>query len=61
MADLIKQISAEELYSASQSLEIGKAPGIDGLPVEFYKVFLPVLGEDLLLVLRDSLSKGLLP
>ncbi len=55
------EISAEELYSALQSQEIGKALGIDGLPVDLYKAFWPVLGEDLLLFLRDSLSRGLLP
>lgn len=36
----------------------GKAPGIDGLPPVFYSAFRPVLGEDLLCVLRDSLRRG---
>lgn len=48
-----------ELYSALESLEIGKAPGIDGLPLDFNKVFWPGIGKDLLLVLRDSLSTKL--
>ncbi|GAA6087544.1 uncharacterized protein LOC114772546 [Tachysurus ichikawai] len=38
-------------------MESGKAPGIDGLPIEFYKC----LGEDLLLVINHSLAKGRLP
>lgn len=42
-------------------MENGKAPGIDGIPVEFYKAFWPVIGGDLLAVLSDSLVGGLLP
>lgn len=34
---------------------------INGLPVEFYKAFWPIMGQDLLMVLRVSIKKGLLP
>lgn len=57
--ELDAPISADELYSALQSLESGKSPGIDGLPLDFNKVFWPGIGKDLLLVLRDSLSTKL--
>lgn len=40
---------------------LGKAPGIDGLPVDFYKSLWSEIGEDLLEVLNDSLARGLLP
>jgi len=42
-------------------MECGKAPGIDGLPIDFYKVFWPEMGEDILDVLGDSLANGRMP
>lgn len=42
-------------------MESGKAPGIDGLPVDFLKAFWSELGVDLLEVFNNSLLKGGLP
>lgn len=39
----------EELCTALQSMEAGRAPGIDGPPVEFYKTFWTELNKDRLL------------
>lgn len=36
-------------------------PGIDGLPVDFYKCLWSVVRGDLLAVLSDSLTRGCLP
>ncbi|XP_071401611.1 NLR family CARD domain-containing protein 3-like [Centroberyx affinis] len=60
-AELESQLSPDELCAAVQSLESGKAPGVDGLPVDVYKSFWWEIGEDLLSILRDSLTKGRLP
>ncbi|KAL2078927.1 hypothetical protein ACEWY4_024671 [Coilia grayii] len=54
-------LTLEELERALQSMESGKAPGVDGLPVDFYKSFWPVLGTDVLAVLKDSIARGKLP
>lgn len=54
-------LTLEELEKALQSMESGKAPGVDGLPVDFYKSFWPELGTDVLAVLRDSITTGRLP
>lgn len=37
-----------EFYTALMSFQSGKTPGMDGLPVEFYKASWSVMGEDFL-------------
>ncbi len=38
-AQLERPLSDQELLNALKSMEGGKSPGIDGLPVEFFKEF----------------------
>ena len=38
-----------------------KAPGLDGLPAEFYKAFWDILGPTLLEVFQESVEQGVLP
>ncbi len=59
--DLSGVLTLGELFKALQSMESGRAPGVDGLPVDFYKAFWLELGEDLLEVLRANLTEGRLP
>lgn len=59
--ELEYSLTLGELYKALHDMESGKAPGIDGLPVDFLKVFWSDLGADLLEVFSDSLLKGGLP
>ncbi len=60
-AQLERPLSDQELLNALKSMEGGKSPGIDGLPVEFFKEFWSELGDDLLSVLNESLTEGFLP
>lgn len=60
-ADLERPLTVQELRVALMSMENGKAPGMDGLPVDFYKSCWPTVGEDLFDVLSDSMAGGKLP
>lgn len=46
-AVLEAELPLNELCTSLMSMANGKAAGIDGLPVEFYKSFWSVVGEDL--------------
>ncbi|KAK0137006.1 Transposon TX1 uncharacterized protein [Merluccius polli] len=50
-----------ELHAALQGMDGGKSPGLDGLPVEFYKTFWKELGQDLLEVFNESFRDLTLP
>ena len=43
---LTKQIQITEIQQALQTMENGKSPGIDGIPIEFYKEFFDILKKD---------------
>ena len=44
---LTKQIQIIEIQQALQTMENVKSPGMDGIPVEFYKEFFDLLKKDL--------------
>ena len=50
----------EECLLALQGMSNGKAPGLDGLPKEFYSAFWNTLGGDLVSVLNYSFDAGFL-
>lgn len=60
-ARLGRPLQLEELAAALSGMQGRKAPGIDGLTVEFYKEYWNILGPDLLKVLNGSLANGSLP
>ena len=59
-AILDANISLEELTSAVDQMAPGRAPGLDGLPADFYGHFWKCLGADLWEVLQECSQTGLL-
>lgn len=51
----------KELHAALQSMQGWRAPGIDGLTVEFYETFWSILAPDILDVFNESMAAGSLP
>ena len=51
-------LSQDEYFVALQGMALGKAPGCDGLPMEFYLKFWHVLGFDLVCVLNSTFGLG---
>ena len=60
-SELDSPLTLKELYAALQSMQGKKAPGIDGLTVEFYKASWNILAQDILDVFDESLESGSLP
>ncbi len=54
-------LQLKELSEAVQKLSTGKAPGIDGLPAEFYKQFWNLLKDDLYEVFNYCYQQHELP
>lgn len=60
-ADMDKGLTLEELTAAVNQMELGRAPGIDGLPVDFFKSFWNIIGHDLHGVFMECFQTGSLP
>lgn len=54
-------ITDNECLYAIKSLRINKSPGLDGLPIEFYRKFWNDIGQLLIKVYNESFVKGELP
>lgn len=57
-AALGADISLNELWDAVCDMSLGKSPGPDGIPFEFYIKFWPELGPMLLKMITTSIAKG---
>uniref|UniRef100_A0A3B3Y9A6 Reverse transcriptase domain-containing protein n=1 Tax=Poecilia mexicana TaxID=48701 RepID=A0A3B3Y9A6_9TELE len=58
---LDQEITVDEITKAMQSMQSNKAPGLDGLPKEFYATFWDILKAHLLQVYKEAFKKGILP
>ncbi|XP_056409430.1 uncharacterized protein LOC130328351 [Hyla sarda] len=58
---LLQSIPEKEILDTINSFNLGKVPGSDGLPIEFYKVFYEVLKDDLLSLFTDVFNTKILP
>ncbi|KAG6937224.1 hypothetical protein G0U57_010213, partial [Chelydra serpentina] len=54
-------LTLAEFSEALRHMPTNKSPGLDGLTVEFYRVFWDVLGQDRVTVWAESLQDGVLP
>ncbi|CAM2098135.1 unnamed protein product [Caretta caretta] len=54
-------LTLAEFSEALRRMPTNKSPGMDGLTVEFYRVFWGVLSPDLVTVWAESLQSGVLP
>ncbi|CDQ98999.1 unnamed protein product [Oncorhynchus mykiss] len=52
---------SHELAEAVTQMSPGRAPGFDGLPVEFSKRFWGIIGQDLFCMLCECVGVGELP
>ena len=52
------ELSAAECFESLKTMEMDRSPGTDGLPAEFYKVFLNDVSTHLLASLNSSFSEG---
>lgn len=49
-------ITLEEVQQAIRKISSGKAPGNDGLPIDFYKEFIDLLAPRLVTVFQDAVK-----
>ena len=52
---LTKKVEINEIKEVIQSMENGKSPGVDGIPIEFYKEFLETIIPDLQKTYNETL------
>lgn len=54
---LTNEFTEAEVKSVVFQMEHNKAPGPDGFPAEFYQVFWEVIKDDLMALLRTSITR----
>ena len=51
----------EECFNAINNMKRNKSPGLDGLSIEFYAKFWPLIGDLMVDVYNESFERGVLP
>jgi len=59
--DCSRPFTLTDLKTALTASENGKCPGLDGIPVEFYKALWPDIGPDLFDIFNQAQDTGILP
>ena len=57
---LMQDITEDELYAAVKTIAKGKAPGHDGVPIEFFLLLWPTIGKDFHSMILRGIGKGIL-
>ena len=55
-AELVKELTFDELENIVKMCPNGKSPGLDGLPYEFYKSMWDIIGGDFLQVVKVQMN-----
>ena len=55
-ANIIKELTFDELEDIVKHLPNGKSPGLDGLPYEMYKTMWEVIGKEFFQVIKDQMT-----
>lgn len=60
-ANLIREVTKEEVYLTILDLPTGKSPDPNGFNVEFYQNFWPIIGDQLFSTIRFFFDKSIMP
>ena len=53
-------VTSDEIYSALKNLNTNKAPGLDGIPAEFYQKFWKIIKNEIVQIIRNIINGTLL-
>lgn len=56
--ELIRPITEQDIEHAVKELPNDKAPGVDGVPAEFFKVYLKLVGSEVKQAVKDFFDNG---
>ena len=57
---LEKEVTQAEIYNAIKSMNVNKAPGIDGIPIEFYLEYWGIIKKEMTMIIKNIIRGTLL-